>query len=191
MRHREGLHLVNDVRGLGLFAAKEFFSCREIEKNRLDLDRGSRGAATVRDRFNATSGHADFRARRRLARAGGQAKPRHTRDARQRLAAKSHRRDRCQILRQADLARRMPLQAQQRIIAIHPAAVVHHAEETGSATREFHHDPARSGIDAVFDEFLHHRGGALHDLARRHLTGDLIGEQANSSHEFDFARNRS
>ena len=35
------------------------------------------------------------------------------------------------------------------------------------AARRGHHDPARPGIDGVFNEFLHHAGGALDHLARR------------------------
>jgi iron-sulfur cluster assembly protein len=85
----------------------------------------------------------------------------------------------------------MALKAQQGVLAVHAAAVVGDAHKSCPAAREFDaHTPCAS-VDAVFDEFLHYRSGALYDLACRDLAGDMIGEKANVSHAFDFARIRS
>ena len=76
----------------------------------------------------------------------------------------------------------MPLQAEQRILAVHPRAVVLDPNQLGSPPGKLHTNPPRTCIDAIFHQFLHHRSWALHDLARRHLACDFICEQADLSH---------
>ena len=90
----------------------------------------------------------------------------------QRFAAKTERRDRREIGRRADLARRVPLQAKQRVVAVHPAAVIDHADERNAAAPDDHLDLARAGVDAVLDQLLHHRRRPLDHFARRHLAGE-------------------
>ena len=41
---------------------------------------------------------------------------------------------------------------------------------------------SNDGIDAVLDQFLHHRSGPLHDFAGRHLAGDSFGKQFDPAH---------
>ncbi len=72
-------------------------------------------------------------------------------DARQRLAAETERRDRGEIVGAADLARRMPLQAQPRILRIHAEAVVFDANQLLAAVLDGHGNARGARVDRVLD----------------------------------------
>ena len=97
---------------------------------------------------------------------------RHRGDARQRLAAEAERRDRAEIVGAADLARRVPLDRQPRVLRLHPLAVVLDADQLLAAELDRDGDAARAGVERVLDQLLDDRGRPLDDLAG----GDLVGE---------------
>jgi hypothetical protein len=66
----------------------------------------------------------------------------------------------------------MPFDGQLRIIRLHAFPVVFDAHLLLAAEFHVNGDAPGAGIDGVFDEFFHHRGGTLDDFAG----GDLIGE---------------
>ena len=98
MRHRQRLHLVNDMGRLGFFATQEFFSRGKIIEERLDLDRRARRGATFSDGFDFSPCHANLGSRVRFRRPCREAESGNTRNAGQRLATKTHRCHRRQIL---------------------------------------------------------------------------------------------
>src|SRR5439155_22882769 len=108
---------------------EEIFGAREGIKKRTNLDLRSRcftavardvDLAAINDNFGPGDGA-------RFAR--GQAKSRHTGDAWQSFAAKSECCHGLKISSRPNLARRMPLQRKQRVIAVHAAAVIYDANE--------------------------------------------------------------
>ncbi len=114
--------------------------------------------------------------------AGGEGEPADAGDARQGLAAKTHGGDGGQILGALDFAGGMPFQAEQRIIAAHAAAVIGHADKAPSAGLDFHGDIFGAGVEGIFDQFLHHAGGALNHFAGGDLVGDLFGKELDAVH---------
>ena len=173
---------MQNVRGLGLLAPEELFSRRQVEEQRTHFHRCSWSAAAVGDRLDFSSRDLDFRARRSLGRTRYQTKPRNARNAWHGLPPESHRFNISQILGCADFARGMPFQTEQCVLAVHPGTVVLDPNKLGSSSRKFHADPARTGINAVLDEFLDHRSRAFHDFACRDLACNFVREQADLSH---------
>ena len=108
----------------------------------------------------------------RAARARPQHEVRHRGDRRQRLAAEAERQDGRQIVGSPDLARRVPLDRQPRVLRLHPFAVVLDADLLLAAELDVDREPRRAGVDRVLDQLLDDRGRPLDDLAG----GDLVGE---------------
>ena len=77
-----------------------------------------------------------------------------------------------EIVGAADLARRVPLDRQPRVLRLHPLAVVLDADLLLAAELDVNREAARAGVDRVLDQLLDDRGGPLDDLAG----GDLVGE---------------
>jgi len=96
---------------------------------------------------------------------------RHRRNAGQRFAAESERRDPLEIVGAANLAGRMTLDREPGVLRIHPFPVVLDADQLLAA--EFNRDgqPPRARIDRVFNQLLDDGRRTLDDFAR----GDLIG----------------
>jgi hypothetical protein len=76
----------------------------------------------------------------------------------------------------------MTLERQQRVISIHAASIINHANERNSPAANQNLDLARAGIDAVFNQFLRHGTGALDYFASRDLAGNGVWEQSDSAH---------
>ena len=78
----------------------------------------------------------------------------------------------------------MALDTEQHVVAVHARAVVGHAQQAAAAALDLDIDAGGAGVQAVFDQFLDHRGGTLHHLAGSDLVGKLFGKQAYSGQEF-------
>ena len=182
MPRRLEMKLVLDVAALCVFRAQEFPARRQIVKNRAHFNLRAGSFAAIAHRFDPAARYDDFRACNRVRFTSGQPKARDAGDAGQRFAAKPKRGDRRQVGRRPDLARRMPLQGKERVVAVHPAAVVHHPHQRNPAAPDTDFDFARPGVDAVFDQLLDHRRRSLDHFARRHLTGEDFRQQANAAH---------
>ena len=120
-----------------------------------------------------------------------QREPANAGDARQRLAAETHRGNGRQILRPLDFARGMAFQRKQRVIAAHARAVIGHAHQASPARPNFDRDFLRPGIEGVFDQFLDHARRPLHHFAGGDLVGDLLGKQLDAVHLPDVEASKS
>ena len=178
IRQRHEREVVMNVRALRLLAAQKFSARGQIVKQLPHLHRRARRTARGLHLENFSAVNHNLRAvrRGRVAFERRQREPAHARDARQRLAAKTHRRDRLQILRALQLARRVPFETEQRVIAAHPHAVIRHANQTATTRLNFDDDPGRVGVEGILDQLLHHARRPLNDLARRDLIGDVFGK---------------
>ena len=111
----------------------------------------------------------------------GERETRHGRYRREGLAAEAHAGDAFEIVEAADLAGGMRGDGEGQFVARNTAAIVAHADQPHAALLDVHFDTTRAGIDAVFDEFLHHRRRALDDFAGRDLV-DQLGRQRTDGH---------
>ncbi len=116
-------------------------------------------------------------------RAGLQFEPRDARDRRQRLAAKAKGAEPVEVGGLHELAGRVPLERQQRVVLRHAAAVVLDADERAAAGEELDLDTRGAGVERVLHQLLDHRGRALDDLARGDLVGDPVGKDADGGHD--------
>ena len=91
----------------------------------------------------------------------------------QRLAAEPERPDAVEVGRDADLAGRVAMHREPRVVGRHALAVVLDANQRPAALLDGHGDPACAGIERVLDEFLDDRRRPLDHLAGR----DLVGER--------------
>src|SRR5207244_11597683 len=108
-----------DMGAFGFLSAQELATGREIEKELTNLNARARRRARGFHFEDLASADDDLGAlgSRPLALARDESKSAHAGDARQGLSAKTHRRDRGQILRALDFARRMAFEAQQRVVS--------------------------------------------------------------------------
>jgi hypothetical protein len=75
------------------------------------------------------------------------------------------------------------LEGQQRIVVIHAAAVVNHADQALAARFCLDANRARARIQRVFEQFLHHGGRTLNHFTRRDFIGDGFRKYADAAHE--------
>jgi hypothetical protein len=66
----------------------------------------------------------------------------------------------------------MALHRESKILALHAAAIVAHAQKQKPAAPRDNLDTLRARVERVFDKFLHNAGRTLNDLAR----GDTVDE---------------
>ena len=64
-----------------------------------------------------------------------------------------------------------------------PCAVVAHPDQALAALLDVDDDARGFGVERVLDEFLHHRSGTLHHLARGDLVDDVVGKALDSLHD--------
>ena len=114
----------------------------------------SREGELRRDLFHRSAVDADFGAGLLSTGARPQREMRHRRNGRQRLSAKPHRGDRGEVVGAPDLARRMPLEREPRVLRLHPFSVVVDADLFLAAKLDVNRHARRAGIDRVFDELL-------------------------------------
>ena len=93
---------------------------------------------------------------------------------RNRLPAKAHREQRVDIVDLAQLRRRVPLQAQKRVIAAHAAAVICHPDQLPPAPFDLDRDISSARVDAILDQLFNDRRGILDHLAGRDLIDGLV-----------------
>ncbi|MGY3288578.1 hypothetical protein ACVWWP_001645 [Bradyrhizobium sp. LM3.6] len=78
----------------------------------------------------------------------------------------------------------MTLDRQRQVLGGHAAAVVGDADPPAPAAIGEDVDPARAGIDGVFDQFLDHARGTFDHLAGGDAVDDLFWQLADG-HELD------
>src|SRR5580658_9894282 len=76
----------------------------------------------------------------------------------------------------------MALEGQQRVVVIHAAAVVDHADQALAARFRFNANRTRAGVQSVFKQFFHHGGGPLDHFSCRNFIGDGFRKYADTAH---------
>ena len=178
--------LRDDARDLRRFARvglEKLAPRRQVVEEIADFDRRAFGRADLlhrRDRaaVDADLGAGDVAAQPRL-----HDEMRDRRDAGQRLAAEPERVNRGEIVGALNLARRVTLERQPRILRAHPIAVVLDAHEPLAAQLDVDLDAARAGVDGVFDELFDDRRRTLDNLAGGDLIGEVGGQEVDDAHD--------
>jgi len=76
----------------------------------------------------------------------------------------------------------MALECQQGVIADHAAAIVRDLYELFSASFNLNSDSRGTGIQRIFEQFLHHGRWPLDDFSGSDLVGDVLGKDVNAAH---------
>ena len=108
------------------------------------------------------------------------------RDGRKRFAPEPERRDRRQVVRRPDLAGRVPLERQSRVLRRHPLAIVLDADEPLAAELGGDGDAPRARVEAVLDQLLDNGGRALDHLSGRDLIRQPRWQLVNACHHSSF-----
>jgi len=160
-------------------AAQEFETSRRV----VEETRDAHGrAATTRDVC-----HVQDRAARRanqrpcpVVRCGLELELRHGTNRRQRLATKAEASYADEVVRGANLRRRVSFERHDGILARHTAAVVADSNTLTTAVFDREIDRGRAGVERVLDQFLDDGRWAFDDLARGDLVGDRAGQNGNA-----------
>ena len=182
MRERQLGDHARDLRALGAVRLQELPPRRQVVEDVADLDARPLGSADLSDRCHRSAVDADFGAGLLSAGARPEREMRHRRNGRQRLSAKSHRGDRGEVVGAPDLARRMPLEREPRILRLHPLSVVVDADLFLAAKLDVNGHARRTGVDRVLDELLDDRGWALDDFACGNLVGEVGRQPVDLAH---------
>jgi hypothetical protein len=181
-RDRETGETVDHVTDLGRGRAKELPARRRGREQVGDRDRRARrarlrtgGTGAVRVGVDRAPDRVVVAARHHPHAAGG-------RDARQRLAAEAERPDAREVVDARELTRRVTREGEQRVVRMHPGAVVDDGDRVDAAGRQAYLDLPRAGVERVLDQLLHDRRGPLDDLARGDLALHLRRQDGDASH---------
>jgi len=74
------------------------------------------------------------------------------------------------------------LEGEQCVVLDHARAVVGHLDELAPARFDLDADAVGARVEGVFEQFLDHRGRALHHLARGDLVGNVLGQDVDAGH---------
>ena len=182
IRQRQLRDDARDLRRLGAVRLQELPPRRQVVEQVVDLDDRALRRADLDDRRHRAAVDADLGAALLAARARPEDEVRHRRDGRQRLAAEPERQDRREIVRPPDLARRVALDRQPRILRPHPFPIVLDADLFLAAELDVDREAARAGIDRVLDELLDDGRGTLDHFAGRDLVRELRRQEVDRAH---------
>ena len=171
-----------DMRQFGRFRSQKFLARRRIEKEIADRDRRPEWQPRFFDADHLAAIDFEHRPGGFFFGAGFQMQSRDRSDRRQRLAAKSQRRNAQQIVGFFDFRGRMALEGQHGIVAHHPTTVVGDLDQFLSARLDLYANARGTGVQRVLQQLLHHRRGTLHHLAGGDLVGNSFGEDVNFTH---------
>ena len=163
---RQPLHRGKQRRSLHRVALHKFQPRGCVEKQVADDDGRAVGTArltALRDRARLK---VQARAERSIGGLGQQVDARNGTDGGKRLTAEAEGADRLQILGAAELTGGMAQKRRLRVLRLHAAAVVGHAQKGHAAVLNLNGDVLRAGVDRVFRQLLRGAGGTLDDLAR-------------------------
>ena len=76
----------------------------------------------------------------------------------------------------------MTFEGEQRIIPIHPVAVVADADELSSARFDFDPDAVGAGIERIFQQFLGNRSRTVNHFTGSDLICHLVRKNADATH---------
>ncbi len=167
---------------LGLTGLEELASGRDVEEQRGDVDGRAAGAGGRLDRqdpatFEEHPGPLPRRRRRGELDLGDRG------DRRQRLAAESQGGDLFEVGHRRDLARRVAVEGEESVVAVHAGAVVGDADALPPTPLEVDLEPRRPGVEGVLDQLLDHRRRPLHHLPGGDLRHQPVGQDLDARHE--------
>ena len=168
--------------GVGL---EKLAPCRGVEVEVGDLDHR---AAVERGGFNAAALAAQAIGVGLRGLPAGDRNAGHGGDRGQGLAAKAEAGDAFQVVKAGYLARGMARQGQRQVVGGNAAAVIGDTDQAYAAFFELHVDLRGAGVEAVFQQFLEHRGRALHHLAGGDLADQQVGQWFDGPHRWDYRR---
>ena len=172
-------HRIRDVTPFRLRALQELPARRHGSKQVRNLDPRARTGSDFPPFFQFTRADEDLVTRRRTPGSRDEPERGHGGDCREGLAAKAVAVDVHEVATSIQLASRVAFQRQARVRGPHPAAVIGHRDAVSPTPANFQPDPAGAGIQGVFHQFLHHRGGTFHDLPRRDTIHQSVGQALN------------
>src|SRR4029077_1253219 len=149
------MNLMFDVAAFGILRTKKFPTRRQIVKKRAHFDLRAWGFTAVPNNVDFAAIDDNFCPGDRVPFTRSEAESRHTGDTWQGFAAKAERRYRLKVGGRTNFAGGMSLERKQRIIAIHAAAVIDHANQRNSTAPNNDIDVASAGVETVFNQFLY------------------------------------
>src|SRR6476660_9528927 len=182
MTDRLQMNLVFNVAAFSILRTKKFPARWQVIKKRSRFDLRAWSFTAVPHNVDFAAVNNNFCPCDRARFTCTHAESRHAGDTRQGFAAKPQRRDRLQVGSRTNFACRMSLERKQRVIAVHAAAIVDHADQPNSAATNGDVDVSSAGVETVFNQFLYDRRRAFYPFAGRHLAGDGLRKQSDPAH---------
>jgi len=173
-------HRFDAVAQLGGRGAQELPSHRQVVEQGADIDFGTGGAAGVDHLGDLPSLHPHPGPHLPVPGTGGELEPAYRGNRRQCLPSEAQGPRRHQVVHVADLARRVPFKAHDRVVPVHAVAVVGDPHQGPSASPQGDSDGAAASIERVLDQLLHHRGRPLHHLTGCDLVDQPVREDADA-----------
>ena len=156
------------------------FKNLHVEEKVIDTNARTRRAACDLHARCATALKAHLHTLDRIVRTRAQCEARDRCDGRKCLAAKAHRVQRGEIIDRANLARRMPRDGEQRVLCVHPVAIIGHDNAREACGFRLHLNACRACIDRILDELFDDARGPLHDLAGCDLIDEITCEKEHA-----------
>ena len=170
------------MRQFRLLRAQELLSRGNIEEQ---IAHGNCGPGAPRDLIavqDLAPGDLDARSGLLVERPRFEQQARNRGDGRQRLAAKSQRADRQEILHVVQFAGRMPFKCQQSVVAQHAASIVGDADQPPSAVFDLDANTGCARVERILQKLFDDGRRPLDDLARRDLVCDVVRKDPDATH---------
>ena len=176
-RQREFRQIFVDLRCLCRSRFQKLLPRGSVEKQILDEHRRSQRATLRFDQLISAAVQSNERAEFVALQSSPHRKLRHRGNRRQRLAAKTERRNALQLGSRREFARGVRSNCETRVFSIHANAVIRHFDVRLAAVDNFDINASRLRVDGVFDQLFDNRRRTLDNLARRNLVNRIDIEQ--------------
>ena len=77
----------------------------------------------------------------------------------------------------------MAFEGQQRIVAVHPCAVVRDTDQPPPTALNLDPDAGCAGVERILQQLLDHRSRTVHDFARGDLVSHQVREYSDAPHK--------
>src|ERR1051325_2945970 len=144
------MNLVFDIAAFSVLRTKKFPARREVVKERAHFDLRAWCFTAISHNVNLAAVDENFCAGDRVGFTRSHTKSRYTGDTWQCFAAKPQRGDGLKVGSRTNFAGCMSLERKQRIVAVHPAAVINDTNQRNSAAPNNHIHTARASVETVF-----------------------------------------